>query len=104
MLTCGGFENNPTMVRTYLDGLPHCYPAGTPYNTGDGITHGHRSRRGSVAYDQYCRPGILLQSTRNPGIPLDQPSRTQDSYLFVGNDGKRFTAEGHAVHGRRSPR
>ena len=30
VLTCGGFENNPTMVRTYLEGLPYCYPPERP--------------------------------------------------------------------------
>ena len=40
VLTCGGFENNPTMIHTYLAGVPRIYPAGTPYNTGDGIRMG----------------------------------------------------------------
>ena len=40
VLTCGGFENNPAMARNYLDGLPHIFPLGTPYNTGDGVRMG----------------------------------------------------------------
>ena len=36
VLTCGGFENNPEMIKDYL-GLSHCAPLGTLYNTGDGI-------------------------------------------------------------------
>ena len=37
VLTCGGFENNQEMIRNYLQGLPYCYPSGTPYNEGDGV-------------------------------------------------------------------
>ena len=37
ILTCGGFQNNPAMLRNYLTDLPCCHPLGTPYNTGDGI-------------------------------------------------------------------
>lgn len=37
VLTCGGFENNPAMIRNYVSGLPRVFPVGTPYNTGDGI-------------------------------------------------------------------
>ena len=40
VLTCGGFENNQEMIRNYLPGVPYCYTSGTPYNEGDGITHG----------------------------------------------------------------
>jgi succinate dehydrogenase/fumarate reductase flavoprotein subunit len=36
ILTCGGFENNPQMIRDYL-GVSEVAPFGTPYNTGDGI-------------------------------------------------------------------
>ncbi len=36
VLTCGGFENNPQMVEDYL-GLTKSAPAGTTFNTGDGV-------------------------------------------------------------------
>ena len=32
VLTCGGFENNPAMIRNYVNGLPRVFPVGTPYN------------------------------------------------------------------------
>lgn len=35
IMACGGFENNPEMVETYL-GLSAFVPQGTLYNTGDG--------------------------------------------------------------------
>ena len=35
VMACGGFENNPEMVETYL-GLPASAAIGTLYNTGDG--------------------------------------------------------------------
>lgn len=38
IMTCGGFEGNPEMLATYIQGAPvPIYVCGTPYNTGDGI-------------------------------------------------------------------
>ena len=38
IMTCGGFEGNPEMLATYVEGAPvPIYVSGTPYNTGDGI-------------------------------------------------------------------
>jgi succinate dehydrogenase/fumarate reductase flavoprotein subunit len=93
VLTCGGFENNPTMVRTYLEGLPYCYPAGTPYNTGDGITMGIDVGADLWHMTNIAGPEFFFKA---PDIPVSRWINIphQDSYLFVGNDGKRFTAEG----------
>lgn len=39
ILACGGFENNPEMMRTYYPvGYPNVGIFGTPWNRGDGIT------------------------------------------------------------------
>ena len=37
VLTCGGHENNPEMIRDFL-GIQYLSRAGTLYNTGDGVT------------------------------------------------------------------
>lgn len=93
VLTCGGFENNPAMIRTFVDGLPNLYPVGTPYNTGDGIA-------------MACAVGAELWHMRNlsgpmlafkvPALPVAQWLNLPhgNSYLFVGNSGTRFTMEG----------
>jgi succinate dehydrogenase/fumarate reductase flavoprotein subunit len=93
ILTCGGFENNPTIIRTYLEGLPNIYPVGTPYNTGDGIMMGVDAgadlwHMNNIAGPEFFFKAPDIEVSRWINIPH------QDSYLFVANDGKRFTAEG----------
>jgi succinate dehydrogenase/fumarate reductase flavoprotein subunit len=93
ILTCGGFENNPTMIRTYLEGLPNIYPVGTPYNTGDGIKMGVNAgadlwHMNNIAGPEFFFKAPEIEVSRWINIPH------QDSYLFVAHDGKRFTAEG----------
>lgn len=93
VLTCGGFENNPTMVRNYLDGLPHCYPAGTPYNTGDGIRMGIEAGAELWHMSNIAGPEFFFKA---PEIPVSRWINLPhvDSYIFVAGDGTRFTAEG----------
>ena len=93
VLTCGGFENNPAMVRTYVDGLSAIYPNGTPYNTGDGIRMGIE-----VGADLWHMNNISgpLMSFKAPEIPVAQWLNLPHgkSYIFVAGDGTRFTMEG----------
>ncbi|MEI9996926.1 MAG: FAD-dependent oxidoreductase [Rhizomicrobium sp.] len=93
VLTCGGFENNPVMVRTYVDGLPNIYPHGTPYNTGDGIRMGIEV--GADLWHMNNISGPLL-SFKAPEIPVAQWLNLPHgrSYIFVAGDGTRFTMEG----------
>jgi hypothetical protein len=93
VLTCGGFENNPTMVRTYVDGLPHIYPNGTPYNTGDGIRMGIEV--GAELWHMNNISGPLM-SFKAPELPVAQWLNLPHgkSYIFVASDGTRFTMEG----------
>jgi succinate dehydrogenase/fumarate reductase flavoprotein subunit len=93
VLTCGGFENNGTMIRTYLTGLPHIYPVGTPYNTGDGIRMGIEVgaelwHMNNIAGPEFFFKAPEIEVSRWINIPH------VDSYLFVAGDGNRFTAEG----------
>ena len=93
VLTCGGFENNPEMVRTYIDGLSAIYPNATPYNTGDGIRMGIE-----VGADLWHMNNISgpLMSFKAPEIPVAQWLNLPHgkSYIFVAGDGTRFTMEG----------
>ena len=93
VLTCGGFENNPEMVRTYVDGLPRIFPHGTPYNTGDGIRMGIEV--GADLWHMNNVSGPLL-SFKAPDIPVAQWLNLPHgkSYIFVACDGTRFTMEG----------
>ena len=93
VLTCGGFENNPTMIRTYVDGLPHIYPNGTPYNTGDGIRMGIEV--GAELWHMNNISGPLM-SFKAPEVSVAQWLNLPHgkSYIFVASDGTRFTMEG----------
>jgi succinate dehydrogenase/fumarate reductase flavoprotein subunit len=93
VLTCGGFENNGAMIRSYLTGLPHIYPVGTPYNTGDGIRMGIEVgaelwHMGNIAGPEFFFKVPEIAVSRWINIPH------VDSYIFVAGDGKRFFAEG----------
>ncbi len=81
VLTCGGFENNPAMVRTYVDGLPNIYPHGTPYNAGDGIRMGIEVGADLWHHEQYFRSVDVLQGARDSGGPVAQSSARQELYL-----------------------
>ena len=93
VLTCGGFENNPVMVRNYVSGLPEIYPHGTPYNTGDGVRMGLEV--GAELWHMNNISGPLM-SFKAPEIPVAQWLSLPHgkSYIFVGGDGLRFTMEG----------
>ena len=88
VLTCGGFENNPVMVRSYVGGLSEIYPNGTPYNTGDGIRMGIE-----VGADLWHMNNISgpLMSFKAPEIPVAQWLNLPHgkSYIFVAGDGVR---------------
>jgi succinate dehydrogenase/fumarate reductase flavoprotein subunit len=97
-LTCGGFENNPAMIRTYLAGLPHIYPSGTPYNTGDGVRMGIEVGAELWHMSNIAGPEFFFKA---PEIPVSRFINLPHArnYLFVGGDGKRFMAEGPLVMG-----
>jgi succinate dehydrogenase/fumarate reductase flavoprotein subunit len=93
ILGSGGFENNPAMLRNYVDGLPRLYPHGSPYNTGDGIR-----MAAEVGADLWHMNNISgpLMSFKVPEIAIAQWLNLPHgkSYLFVAGDGARFTMEG----------
>jgi succinate dehydrogenase/fumarate reductase flavoprotein subunit len=93
VLTCGGFENNPVMVRNYVADLAEIYPHGTPYNTGDGVRMGLEV--GAELWHMNNISGPLL-SFKAPEIPVAQWLSLPHgkSYIFVGADAARFTMEG----------
>jgi succinate dehydrogenase/fumarate reductase flavoprotein subunit len=92
VLTCGGFENNPRMIRDYLTNLPTCYPKGTPYNTGDGITMAldvgadlwHMQNISGPQYSfKLPYHDVVMYPRGMPGF----------SYIYVTGTGERFVCE-----------
>jgi len=81
VLTCGGFENNQEMIRTYLPGLPYCYPSGSPYNEGDGVT--------MLAKGWIRRAETLTALARTLGLPpavLEETVTRWNAHCHAGAD------------------
>ncbi len=93
ILTCGGFENNPIMIRNYLNALPNIYPTGTPYNTGDGIRMALEVGADLWHMNNIAGPELFFKA---PEFPVARWINFPhvDNYIFVAGDGKRFIAEG----------
>jgi len=98
VLTCGGFENNPAMIRNYLTGLSHCYPVGTPYNTGDGVRMGIEVGADLWHMSNVSGPEFFFKA---PEIPVSRWINIPhvNSFMFVASDGERFMAEGALAMG-----
>ena len=98
MLTCGGFENNLTVVRTYVNALPYVYPVGTPYNTGDGIRMAQEVGADLWHMSNIAGPELFFKA---PDLPVGRWINLPhlDSYIFVAADGRRFIAEGDQCMG-----
>jgi len=91
VLTCGGFENNQTMVRNYLADMPYCYPMGTPYNTGDGIRMAMEVGADLWHMNNISGPYFYFKA---PEIEVSSRVRVRgNSYIYVARDASRFVAE-----------
>ncbi len=104
VLTCGGFENNPQMIKDYL-GRENIVPLGTLYNTGDGIAMAEAA--GASFWHMHAFESAMMFGAvsfkRKPGeqgasfyiIELQKgPS------IMVGTDGYRYLREDEATrHG-----
>ncbi|MDA7949266.1 MAG: FAD-binding protein [Hyphomicrobiaceae bacterium] len=106
VLTCGGFENNQEMIRTYLSGLPYCYPSGSPYNEGDGITMALGVGADLWHMNNYAAgPSMALKV---PGIPttfsmqvMHYAKEFPGTLILVGPDAHRFVDEKYKTrHGK----
>ena len=74
------------MIRTYLTGLPHIYPTGTPYNTGDGIRMGIEVGADLWHMSNIAGPEFFFKA---PEIPVSRWINLPhvNNYIFVAGDG-----------------
>ena len=97
VLTCGGFENNPEMIRDYLPGVSRCYPSGTPYNEGDGISMALAVGADLWHMNNYAGPSMGLKVPEFPATMSIQALHFAKEYpggmIIVGPDGRRFYDE-----------
>lgn len=93
VLACGGFENNPVMTRQFVNCMSDIYPLGTPFNTGDGIRMCQKIGADLWHMANVSGP-ILAFKLRNLSTAMWLNFPHENSYIFVGPDGKRFCKEG----------
>ncbi|MEY8315493.1 FAD-binding protein [Adlercreutzia muris] len=102
ILACGGFENNPAMVRDYFPntGCSQSFFFGCPYNVGDGfkmvmdigadLWHMNAFAGGGV--------GLRIQSAESGLASL--PAFKTKEFIYVDGEGNRFMYEETADHNR----
>jgi len=105
ILTCGGFENNQKMIQTYLPGVSRCYPSGTPYNEGDGITMALGVGADLWHMKNYAGPSMALKVPEFPATLSMQALHFSKEFpgamIVVGPDGRRFADEKYKTrHGK----
>ena len=105
VLTCGGFENNQQMIRDYLPGVPYCYPSGTPYNEGDGISMALAAGADLWHMNNFAGPSMALKVPEFPATMSLQALHFSKEFpggmIVVGQNGKRFCDEKYKTrHGK----
>jgi succinate dehydrogenase/fumarate reductase flavoprotein subunit len=97
VLSCGGFENNQEMIRTYLPCVPYCYTSGSPYNEGDGITMAMAVGADLWHMNNYAGPSMALKvpevATTFSMQALHFSKKMPGGMIVVGPDGRRFCDE-----------
>jgi succinate dehydrogenase/fumarate reductase flavoprotein subunit len=103
VMTCGGYENNPQMMRDY-NAVPEVAPFGTPYNTGDGIKMALKV--GANLWHMSAQSGMWASfkvpdtdfglitfpfTAREGGKPVG-------GYIYVDENGNRYYDESAPAH------
>ena len=97
VLTCGGFENNQEMIRTYLPAVPYCYPSGSPYNEGDGVRMAMAVGADLWHMNNFAGPSMALKVPEYRAtfsmVPLHFSKEMPGGMIVVGPDARRFADE-----------
>lgn len=99
ILACGGFENNPVLIRKFLANISVAAPQGSPYNTGDGIRMAMEAGADlwhmiNVAGPEFAFKAPDFETATIVGFHTP-------NYIYVAVDGTRFAAEApHLFMGR----
>ncbi len=105
ILSCGGYENNPDLLKTYYDaGTYKLSFHGTPYNRGDGFALVEPFGAQLWHMNSYSGPTLnpLTPGEWEGNLSTGLAYGTKD-YIYVGRDGSRFIYEevvGQNHHGK----
>jgi hypothetical protein len=111
ILSCGGFENNSALMKTYYPaGYPDVGYVGSPYNRGEGIYMAQQVGAELWHMNSFAGPYFGCQVAPSysgdlaGGIPvLYNPAFKGKDFIFIGCDGKRYMNEDtyqQARHGK----
>lgn len=100
-MTLGGFENDHEMMTSFYPPMTPIFPAGTPYNTGDGIrmlTGVNAKLRGfsSAEYALHCCKPASEEVGVAVGMAWSDPA-VWEGCIVVNDKGKRFMPEASLV-------
>lgn len=95
VLACGGYAANPTMLANYC-GYTDCPPAGSPFNTGDGIYMLQKAgadlwHMRNRMYSAGLHPAIEVPDFSTAFMRLEQPAKS--SWMEIAADNTRFYDE-----------
>ena len=92
ILTLGGFESNPQMLRDYAQ-LENGGPLGTPANTGDGIVMAKKAGAALWHMDNISGAGMGMILNAGPNVSGFILGLAATGYIYIGSDGNRFVNE-----------
>ncbi len=104
VMACGGFENNPEMLETYLRLGGETTFFGSPYNTGDGVRMAQEVGAQLWHMSNYVSGGVggSLMPATNAAMVALAGTPGVGATILVGPDGTRFINEeaiNNARHG-----
>lgn len=109
ILTCGGYEYNPSMLAdfNFPGATDYIFPWGTPGNTGDGIKLASGAgaalwHMASIEWGALCakKASQAFGTAVGAGLGL---TMSDGSFMFVNRYGKRFMAENTSLVHRKAP-
>ncbi|MEG0071272.1 MAG: FAD-binding protein [Raoultibacter sp.] len=103
ILSCGGFENNAEMVKTYYHiGAPYCFYYGTPWNKGDGFNLVAPFGAKLWHMNNFSGGHLATRVSKDEGF-TSIPKIHGKNWIYVGADSTRFLYEettGEQRHGK----
>ncbi len=98
VMTCGGYENDPQMIRDY-NAIPEIAPFGTPYNTGDGVKMAIKvgANLWHMSAQSGMMPAFKVPNTDFGLLCFPNTAKVDGKplagYIYVDGDGNRYFDE-----------
>lgn len=102
VLGCGGFENNPEMIKDFFPntGCSQSFFFGSPYNVGDGFRMIMDIGADLWHMNSFAGGGVGLRIQDSESQLASLPSFKTKEFIYVDGEGRRFMYEETADHNR----